>query len=145
MTEDNKMHIMALTGEYQLALRLLLAHHFQMQLRYVLDFLVLNPTFTNVSKKWSTLVSAFQAYEDLTHTYPTAETVAKARTRVFIYNTPAMNCLVSAVERFTKDSSESMPADAFSFISLHYDGLKSLIETSCKHMYTQDEIKRAGK
>lgn len=144
MSEVKTVHVMALSGEYQLTMRLLLAHQLKMQMRYVLDFLVLNPTFTNVDKKFDSLVRAFETYEELCGSFPTPETLANTKIRMFAYNKLAMNHLKLAVERFKADDHNDMPVDALEFVQHNFDDLCKLIETSSQHEYTLDEIRKAG-
>ena len=139
-----KVHIMALTPEHQLVLKLLLAHHFKLQMRYVLDFLALNPSFINVERKWTSLTRAFNSYEDISGSFPTPETISRSKIKLCAYNTLAVNYIRAAIERFKEDEHVGMEDDEISFILQNYDSIKTLVDTSALHAYTLEEVKRAS-
>ena len=140
------IHVMSLSPEYQLALRLILSNHFKLQVKFIMDYIIMNPQMTTVDKKWRYISSLFDMYEDISSNFPSPPRITpNHKTKMFMFKTLALTYMNSALKRFDPQDNAGLEEEAIQFIMPLYDDLKKLVEKSMKYEYTVDEIRRTQK
>ena len=140
------VHVMSLSPEHQLALRLILNNHFKLQLKFMMEYLILNPQISSVTKKWDYIKNLFDMYEDLTSNFPTPPRISPThKTRMFMFKTLALTYMKAALQKFDPEDNAGLEEEAIAFIMPMFDDIKKLVEKSMGYEYTLDEIRRAQK
>ena len=144
---EPKLHVMALTADLQVALRLIMENNLKIQIRFVLDQYELNREARNpvqsVQKLWNTIVKLFDNYEELTGSLASPQALRRTPSKLFTFSPYAMRYILQGINRFDPEYHGGLESDAITFVNSCYNDIKNLVETSLKHEYTLREIEGA--
>ena len=161
MQNEDKFHVMFLTRQQQLALRLTLVDLLAKHVRLNLDRLMTGmlDAFGNRVQGVGTandlaetvrdsgdaayvsIMSGLDMYERIVDPLPTHSSMPKAKDCTMQLYVRSMEFVVKAVNLWDKDNCSLTPGE-IAIVSGNIDGLRKLINESKKYVYTDEDVRR---
>jgi hypothetical protein len=146
--QQNLMHVVGLSAEEQVALKLILSNYTKMLVKaYMMDASKLDGDERAVVERWRRVCYAFDTYDVITSTMPSLISYSNngAKPQLFRFLPKGIKTVLQAIDAFDSNSNAGMEVEEVQVVEAVGALLREKFVESSKYYYTNEEIQKEWK
>lgn len=140
---DDLMHVVTLSAEEQLTVKLLAQNFVKIVTKLHMTDLLKSDNDKDLRDRWDRFCRTFDAYEELCHNMPTPYDMERAKTKLFNFSSRGMRQILKMFDTYNPAHTGNMETEAMQIIEANIDVLKTKMSESARYQYSANEVKAA--